>query len=238
MSIHYACIKIDQRTTVEHSVRAGTFAAQAHKILQKLSEQKGGAGPGSTDRRVSYAADKMIFHVSVSAGVVYLCISDENYKQTLAFQMLDKLKQHFVRCRGAGATSQLQTQLRTELEFYNGPSCDKVKTLQNEIENVKGVMLQNIDTLLERGEKIDTLVNQTEGLLDQSEGFLDNSTKLRKAMWWRNVRLMIMIVCLVLVLIFIVVIIACGGFTFQHCKSDDVATQPPATQPPPARLLP
>ena len=233
MSLHYACIKIDARTTIEHSARGGTWAAQAQRILAKLAEAQrtGGGAPSSSERRASYASDKTVFHVLQSASIVYLAITDESYRQGLAFQFLAKMKEHFTAFRGPNATAQLQGALRREVETFNGPNADKLTKLQSEIDGVKGVMLENIDQLLERGEKIDNLVSQTEVLADQSEHFLSNSRTLRKKMWWRNVKLMILIVIVVLIILFVVITFACGGFTYKHCKPDPTAA--PAHLPPP-----
>lgn len=41
---------------------------------------------------------------------------------------------------------------------YNSPSADKIALIQKNIEATKGIMLENLDKLLERGEKIDILV--------------------------------------------------------------------------------
>jgi vesicle-associated membrane protein 7 len=84
---------------------------------------------------------------------------------------------------------------------------------------VRGVMMENIDQLLDRGEKINILVEETQGLNDASTNFFESSRTLKNKMWWKNVKLMLLIALVILIVIFIIVIIACGGFTFEKCKS-------------------
>lgn len=39
-----------------------------------------------------------------------------------------------------------------------------VQQVSNDIQNVKGIMIQNIEKVLDRGEKIELLVNKTDAL--------------------------------------------------------------------------
>jgi pyoverdine/dityrosine biosynthesis protein Dit1 len=49
-----------------------------------------------------------------------------------------------------------------EQEKYNNQKNDKIAKVQEEISQVKDVMIRNIDKVLERGEKIELLVDKTE----------------------------------------------------------------------------
>ena len=48
------------------------------------------------------------------------------------------------------------------MKFYNDPASDKLRELQKNVKDVKEIMIENIDKILERGEKIDILVEKTE----------------------------------------------------------------------------
>ena len=49
----------------------------------------------------------------------------------------------------------------TSQNKYNDPNVDKVTVLRSELDNVREVALQNIDRVLERGERLDGLVERT-----------------------------------------------------------------------------
>jgi hypothetical protein len=53
--------------------------------------------------------------------------------------------------------------------------------------------------VLERGEKIELLVEKTEQLNQTAVQFKKKSTGLKRAMWWKNVKLTILLVLLALV---------------------------------------
>ena len=76
------------------------------------------------------------------------------------------------------------------MDFYNnaGSNVDGLSAVKNQIEDVKNVMVENIEKVLERGEKIELLVDKTDRLNQQAFQFVSNSKKLRTAMWWKNAR--------------------------------------------------
>jgi len=94
---------------------------------------------------------------------------------------------------------------------------DRARRSQNEIEDVKNVMVGNIERVLQRGERIELLVDRTEGMKTNAFKFKKQSTQLKRAMWYKNVRLMIIIGFVIVVVIYFVVAMICGGFAFQGC---------------------
>jgi len=53
--------------------------------------------------------------------------------------------------------------------------------------------------VLERGERMELLVDKTDNLNQQAFQFKKKSTQLKRAMWWKNTKLMIMLIFVVLV---------------------------------------
>jgi hypothetical protein len=87
----------------------------------------------------------------------------------------------------------LQAYLTRQLHKYNhlvGTAHHKIYT---DISALKESILTNIDAVLERGEKIDLLVDRTDALSEQSFVFHSGARKLRDAMWWKNTRMLIAI---------------------------------------------
>ena len=71
-------------------------------------------------------------------------------------------------------------------------------------------MTENIERVLERGERIDLLVDKTDRLGGTARDFRMRSTHLRRQMWWKNERLMVMLAVVGVVLLFQFVGIGCG----------------------------
>ena len=68
-------------------------------------------------------------------------------------------------------------------EKYNANLTEKHHKLYNDISSLKDTMTENVDLLLERGEKIDLLVDKSDILQGQSVTFQKSSKKLKDEMW-------------------------------------------------------
>jgi hypothetical protein len=63
------------------------------------------------------------------------------------------------------------------------------RTLTSFWVQVKSVMVENIDKVLERGEKIELLVDKTDALQGDAFRFKKQSRRLKQAMWLKNAKL-------------------------------------------------
>ena len=95
--------------------------------------------------------------------------------------------------------------------FATSPSADKIGQVQHKIEENKNVMRENIDKILERGEKIELLVQKTDELGHQAFRFEKEARTLKRAMIWKRVRLYLVISFVVAVLVVIAAMLACGA---------------------------
>ena len=87
---------------------------------------------------------------------------------------------------------------------------DAIGRAQREIDDVKGIMTQNIERVLERGERLDLLIDKTDRLGGSARDFRFRSRDLRRRMWWKNVRLMALLAVVAIFLIYLFVGFGCG----------------------------
>lgn len=64
-------------------------------------------------------------------------------------------------------------------QFSSDPNLDKFKQVKGEIDQVTDIMTHNIERVLQRGERIDLLVDKTDGLSQQAFAFKKRSTILK-----------------------------------------------------------
>merc|ERR1711981_1415125 len=80
--------------------------------------------------------------------------------------------------------------LKKEMDYFNNnPEADAVSKVKGQIEDVKNVMVENVEKVLERGEKIELLVDKTDRLTQQAFKFENTSKQLRSALFWRKVKM-------------------------------------------------
>ena len=64
--------------------------------------------------------------------------------------------------------------------------------------------------VLDRGERLELLVDKTDHLQSEAFVFKRQSRQLKNKLWWRNVRLMALILGMVLLAAYVVAAVACG----------------------------
>ena len=74
-------------------------------------------------------------------------------------------------------------------QFTDNPPVDPVRQAQQEIDGTKQIMVQNIEAILSRGERIELLVDKTDQMSHNAKAFRKRSQALRRRMWWKNTKL-------------------------------------------------
>lgn len=180
---------------------------------------------GSEDTKMSYVYDQYVFHYIVENHIIYMCMCDDASKRRIPFSFLEDIKDKFKGIYGDRAQTAMAfamnddfgRTLQRQLDFYNGPSADSIATVNSKLDDVKNVMIQNIDMVLQRGEKLELLVDKTENLHQQAFKFQRSAKQLKSAMIWRRVKLFALIFIVLAILIWIITVIACG-ITYSKCK--------------------
>ncbi|KAF7183757.1 hypothetical protein CNMCM7691_004107 [Aspergillus felis] len=122
------------------------------------------------------------FHVYArTQGIAGVIISDNEYPSLAAHQILSKILDEFLAQNPSAATSRNPVpfpQLRTYITTYQNPQeVDSIMKIQKELDETKIVLHKTIESVLERGEKIDDLVSKSEGLSAQSKMFYTSAKK-------------------------------------------------------------
>ncbi|KAL9675672.1 hypothetical protein QQ045_003876 [Rhodiola kirilowii] len=87
----------------------------------------------------------------------------------------------------------------------------QVAKVQTQVAEVKGVMIGNIEKVLERGGKIEILIDKTENLRSQAQEFKQGGTQLKRKMWLNNMKIKLTVLLILIVLFFIIFFSVCGG---------------------------
>lgn len=111
-------------------------------------------------------------------GIVYLVISQDSVSRAVAFKYLLDLQQKFTSVEDDDVD--FTDTIKDLLETYNTePPEDQLGRTQNELNQVKDVMIQNMESIIDRGDRIDNLVDRTNEMSSQAFAFRKKSTMLR-----------------------------------------------------------
>jgi len=75
--------------------------------------------------------------------------------------------------------------------------------LQGQVDQVKGVMKNNIDKIIERGDRLDDLADRTDQLENSAIQFNVKATRIKRKMWWKNTKMMLILAAVVITIILI-----------------------------------
>lgn len=216
----------------EHTAFSGNSSTIAVQCLQKLP-------PNSN--KYTYSCDGHTFNFLIDSGFVFLVVADDAVGRSIPFVFLDRVKEDFKQRYGASIASQGPHPLADEEDedlfedkfsiAYNldrefGPilkehleyctnhpeEISKLSKLKTQINEVKGIMMDNIEKVLDRGEKIELLVDRSESLQFQADGFQRQGRELRRKMWLQNFRMKLILGGIVVAVVLILWLIACKGF--------------------------
>lgn len=68
---------------------------------------------------------------------------------------------------------------------------DSLRVARSEMDQVKQIMVENIDRLLERGERVNLLVDRTGEMSNSANIFNRQATHLQRKMWFQNIKVTI-----------------------------------------------
>ncbi|KAL1744930.1 synaptobrevin-domain-containing protein [Schizophyllum fasciatum] len=82
----------------------------------------------------------------------------------------------------------------------------KTAAIQAQIDDTVGIMRENITKVAERGERLDSLQDKTDNLAVSAQGFRRGANRVRKNMWWKDMKMRIIIGVAIAVIIIIIVV--------------------------------
>ncbi|ORY03093.1 synaptobrevin [Basidiobolus meristosporus CBS 931.73] len=85
-------------------------------------------------------------------------------------------------------------------------SQNKAQGIQKQVDEVVGIMQNNVERVMERGEKLDSLNNKADQLEAGALRFKQGTNRVRKAMWWKNMKLKLIIAAIVVIILIAIIV--------------------------------
>jgi len=227
MPIFYALIARNGHILTEatsRTVEAGNFQQIALQILSKLD------GREADGTKRSFSTGGYIFNIQVEDGTIYLCLVNMEFQMRMSYSFLADVINRFTTTFSRSAISNAITgemkdfdrTLQQLIDYYSNPNTDKIQKAKKEIENVKQVMLTNIDLVLKRNSDIEELAMRTEKLDETSDSYRVHTKAIKKKAVWKNRKWAFVLTCCCLIIIvlaiYLIVSLICG-WNFSKCKN-------------------
>ncbi|MCI4388389.1 hypothetical protein PGIGA_G00085350 [Pangasianodon gigas] len=86
----------------------------------------------------------------------------------------------------------------------------KLNQVQEQVNDVKVILKDNINKVLERGERLDDLIEKTDDLQVTADSFQKTSARVSRKYWWKNTKMMIIIGVVVFIIVLLIILLATG----------------------------
>ncbi|XP_038060796.1 vesicle-associated membrane protein 7-like [Patiria miniata] len=216
MTILYSCIARGVTLLVENSASyEHNFSSVCRSMLQNIPYK---------DSKVVYTSDQYMFPVIVRNGITYLCATSQDFSKKKSYAFLDEIIRRVTtssldqRVQHAGEHEldrDLSIVLSQEMDHYSHlkESASNIDNLQSQVDEVKGIMIQNIDKVLSRGEKLDDLMQKTEDLEASAQSFQKTAKRVSNKYKWMNRKtgIILAVVIIIVVAVLIVIILKIAG---------------------------
>lgn len=152
MSIHYALV-VDHPHNFEYILAPGNYKQITASLLDGISSAA----------RQSWVYDNYLFHVLLRDSNVYLALCDADMGTRRPFAFLEAVASYYNSISQQNESSPMLPSVTIEAKmnqlavFYSTAESDPVASVQAQIDSVKNIMVSNIEKVLSRGERIETL---------------------------------------------------------------------------------
>mmetsp|Transcript_27490 Transcript_27490/g.88807 ORF Transcript_27490/g.88807 Transcript_27490/m.88807 type:complete len:224 (-) Transcript_27490:266-937(-) len=175
--------------TGESSETLDVYKAQARELLREPQQAA----------KCSIDSGPFQFHSMVSGGVVYLALTRKGYPKQLVFRYLDEVCQAFIDDLGRDWQSAVElaarpyafikfdkTLQRKRKEFADPDARANQAKIDEDIADITSIMKRNIDEVLNRGEKLDRLVETSSNLKDEAHKYKWGAKKYNAMVLWQQ----------------------------------------------------
>ncbi|XP_057420957.1 vesicle-associated membrane protein 724 [Lotus japonicus] len=213
-SFIYSFVARGTMVLAEYTEFTGNFPAIASQCLQKLT---------SSNNKFTYNCDHHTFNFLVEDGYAYCVVAKESVSKQISIAFLERVKADFKKRYGGGKAD---TAVAKSLNKEFGPvmkehmkyiidhaeEIEKLIKVKAQVSEVKSIMLENIDKAIDRGENITILADKTETLHSQAQEFRNKGTKIRRKMWYQNMKIKLVVLGILLFLVLVIWLSVCHGF--------------------------
>ena len=121
-------------------------------------------------------------------GICTVIICDEEYPESAAKKVLLQMQKSFLELYSPEVFTQYETdqemkyvELDNMIKKYQDPKeADKLIKIESELNEIQGMLTKTMEDLMDRGEKLDDLMKQSDDISNMAYNFYDKSKKANK----------------------------------------------------------
>jgi len=194
----------------ESAYDAQVCSVLAEKVLKKICGRM-------HNHKKTYITEKYHFHYVMEDGLVFMCVAQAAHGQRLPFSFLNDIRDKWhakyrlreaMQARPYDMNATFQSTLKQKMLYYSDESTEKVRKVMEQVEDVKGHMLSNVDDDDD----------------DDDGNEVKKVSSVRKCIICAKRLAIIFFVCLccsifIVGALYVAGVFVCGGWTLQKCTN-------------------
>ncbi|KAF8342722.1 vesicle-associated membrane protein [Cantharellus anzutake] len=218
MSLIHALAARGSVILAEHSAGAHNFSNAVQTILNKIPPN---------NSKLTYVWEQYLFHYVSEGGLTYMVMADDSVGRRMPFSFLAELQHQFNAAYSQDTIFDAPPYGLNEFsprigelmhQFTTSPPTDVLTQTREELNQVRDIMVHNVEQILSRGERIELLVDKTDNLSGQAWAFRRGARDVRRREFWKNQRILALSIFVGLLLLYIIVAQFCGA-GLNRCSS-------------------
>ncbi|KAL5276604.1 VAMP7 family protein [Megaselia abdita] len=178
MPILYSVISRGATVLAKFAECVGNFAEVTEQIINRI--------PINESHKLTYTHGSYRIHYICENRIIYMCITDDVFEKEKAYLFLTDIKQDFNSTYGLqiataisyGMNTEFSRVLKQKMHHFSTVEDEKIRRIAGQLDEVKDIMVKNIDSLKDRGERLELLVNKTENLSNSVSILYKNHIKI------------------------------------------------------------
>ncbi|GIY31865.1 vesicle-associated membrane protein 714 [Caerostris darwini] len=214
--IIYAAVAKSGTVLVSSQRVDGDYETEVNSFLPNV--------PVENNTKSCFVSGIYTYHVLIEDLLIYICVAETNFGKNVPFSFLGEIKNRFT--SGSLAIRALTASehefdrdfsyvLKDQMIKYstNAP-VDGIGKVQKQVAEVMTVMSNNIEKVVDRGERLESLLDKTYDLEASAGHFQSTAKKVRRHMWCKNVKTWIILIVIASIVITLIVLLATKVITF------------------------
>lgn len=200
-------------------------SSSLQEVLRYLADLEFLKDGSSYEQKMTHPGEKLHVHVLVDQGITYICITECSETRHQPFLFLKDVRERFSEQPSLISRSYRANEHEFDRDFrpvlvkimddHNSGKADKMSAVEQQIEDVRQVLLLNVEKVMERGERLDELVTKTEELDSTATDFRRSARTVFVQARCRNLKLWLFIGVLIIIFVTVVVLFATGVIKSQ-----------------------
>lgn len=208
--IVYAAVAKSGVILVSSQTISGDYESEVNSFLSNV--------PVERNTKSCFVSGIFTYHILIEDLLIYICAAESDFGKNVPFSFLNEIKNRFT--SGSLAIRALTASehefdrdfsyvLKDQMvKFSSDIAVDGVSKVKKQVEEVMVVMTSNIEKVVDRGERLESLLDKTNELEVSATQFHSTAKKVKRHMWCKNFKMWIVLLGVVAAIVTLIILMS------------------------------